>query len=534
MKLSLRKKAVNKKIMENRKITEENHTFNYININSLNLIPFKDYKNTLFSLKTGEDKLVYMTTYLENNIEITDIFSNLFYHENNSQILSDIEKYFLLYILAILDSSVMKKCFPDYDVKENNIIIDKDNLFHLSKKLFQIFFSILFNVKMNEVQVTVVSLMLNFSDNSEDFVDYCLEDIRYMNKLFELTYINNDKVISEVGCIFNNIIINKSCDDKKLEEILKNIPLIQRCKELISINNFNNTLKGDYLDLLDTIVDEINEDDYFYYFIDFINIFSNILSSTPKNEEIFNLILHICNKLVYDEKISEEVMKTGLGFIFFNSLSTQNLERENLILLLQIFTNLFCVDEIIKYFINYNNSQIIPIFIRIINAYLHSANEKDLNILKEVLNCLSNFASGPDYTQTIISKSDLPKLVIQIMKIRQDNKIYFAGIQFFQSILDNCNIETFTTISELHPFKLYAKGLEKTGIYENIILCLKCLENLTIKNQQVYNTIENLKNEFYIYGIKRKMDELTFHKVEEISTLAIRVLNYFDDKMKTD
>ena len=50
MKLSLRKKAVNKKIMENRKITEENHTFNYININSLNLIPFKDYINTLFSL----------------------------------------------------------------------------------------------------------------------------------------------------------------------------------------------------------------------------------------------------------------------------------------------------------------------------------------------------------------------------------------------------------------------------------------------------------------------------------------------------
>ena len=119
-------------------------------------------------------------------------------------------------------------------------------------------------------------------------------------------------------------------------------------------------------------------------------------------------------------------------------------------------------------------------------------------------------------------------------KKNANNKIYFAGIQFFQSILDNCNIETFTTISELHPFKLYAKGLEKTGIYENIILCLKCLENLTIKNQQVYNTIENLKNEFYIYGIKRKMDELTFHKVEEISTLAIRVLNYFDDKMKTD
>ena len=511
--------------MENRKIAEENRTLNYINKNKLNLIPFKNEYNELFALKTGEDKLIYMTTYLENHIEAADIFSDLFYYENNSLILTDLEQYFLLYILVILDSTVMKKNFPETLIKENNITISKDNALPMSKKLFQIFFSILFNVKIKEIQVTIIGLMLNYSDSSVDFIEYCLEDIRY---------INNNDIISEVGIIFSNIIIHEECKKDKLKEILKNTPLIQRCKELISINNFNNTLKMNYLDLISSIVEKIDEKDYSYYFIEFINNFSNILSSTSKNEEIFNTISQICTKLTYNEKISEEVMKTGLGYIFFNSLSTPDLERGFLIKLIKIFSNLFCLDEVIVYYINNDNSKILSILIRIINTYLHTANDKDLYLLKEVLFCLSNLATGPPETQTIISKSDIPKLVIQIMKIKQDNKIYFEGIHFFQNILAECNLETFTTISELHPFKLYAKGLELTGINDNIVLCLECLVNLISRNNQVYNTIENLKNEFYICGTKRKLDELAFSNDKIIADYATRIVNIFDDKMKED
>ena len=62
---------------------------------------------------------------------------------------------------------------------------------------------------------------------------------------------------------------------------------------------------------------------------------------------------------------------------------------------------------------------------------MHTANDKDMILIKELLFCLSNFASGPPETQTIISRSDIPKLVIQIMKIKNDNKIYFEGINFF-------------------------------------------------------------------------------------------------------
>ena len=113
--------------------------------------------------------------------------------------------------------------------------------------------------------------------------------------------------------------------------------------------------------------------------------------------------------------------------------------------------------------------KIILVFIRIINTYLHTANDKDLILLKELLFCLSNLATGPTEGQTFISKTDLPNLVIQIMKIRRDNKIYFEGIHFFKNILTDCNKETFTKISELHPFKLYAEGLQNTFNEENII-----------------------------------------------------------------
>ena len=194
-KLTLRKKAVNQKIMEHRKILEENHVLNLININILNLKPFKEIIGEFRELKTGEDKLLYMTTYLENNIEISDIFSNLFFYENNSPTLTDLDKYFLLNLASILDKNVMKRYFPEKVIKENNYIHNKDNPLKLSEKLFKIFFSILFNVKIKEIQVTIINLMLNYSEYSDDFIYYCLDDIRYINKLFELTYIDNKEII---------------------------------------------------------------------------------------------------------------------------------------------------------------------------------------------------------------------------------------------------------------------------------------------------------------------------------------------------
>ena len=162
--------------MEHRKIYEENRTLNYINVNNLNLAENKEILKILHSCKTGEDKILFMTNYLENNLEVTDIFSDLFY-KDNMKILSDLEKYFLLVILSILDKNVMKNYFPNAKIKENNFIFCKENPLKMSQKLFQLFFSILFTSKDKEVQSTIISLLLNYSESSNDFVKYCLDDI---------------------------------------------------------------------------------------------------------------------------------------------------------------------------------------------------------------------------------------------------------------------------------------------------------------------------------------------------------------------
>ena len=156
----MRKKALNQKIMERRKILEENLILNYINYNNLNLDPYKEFLKELSSLKSGNEKLLFMTNYLEHDVEVVDIFSNLFYYENNTKILNDLDKYFLLYISSILDKNIMKRSFPEKIIKENNFVYCKDSPLQMSHKLFEIFFSILFTVKIREVQLTIINLLL--------------------------------------------------------------------------------------------------------------------------------------------------------------------------------------------------------------------------------------------------------------------------------------------------------------------------------------------------------------------------------------
>ena len=130
--------------MMHRKMNEENRNSNFINVKNLNLSKFKDEIEQLISLQTGEDKLLYITTYLENNIQPFDIFSNLFFIDENEQ-LNDLTKYYLIFLLSLLNKEIMKEVFPDMKIKNNNIIVSQEKPLMMSKKLFQIFFSLLFH-----------------------------------------------------------------------------------------------------------------------------------------------------------------------------------------------------------------------------------------------------------------------------------------------------------------------------------------------------------------------------------------------------
>jgi len=528
-KLSLRKKAVYSKIMEHRKINSQINKINYIEIKNLNLSNYKNEIEQLISLQTGDDKLLYMTTYLENNIEINDIFTNSFYPNYYS--INDLAKYYLMNILAILDKKVMKEFFPNSSIKKNNLIISKDSPLQMSEKLFKILFSILFNTKETEVQFTIVELLYNYSDASNDFISYCLDDTRYISKIFNLSFVTNNEVIIDCLLTLDNIIISNDCLPETLEQILQTDAIILRLKELLIIDN--NDIKVNVLELLYSIISKIDCSYLGDYFVDFMNIFYNQITLCKLNEEIIMIILKIISKLTYDNNICNKVVESGLAKHFLDLLEKKDLQREFLIRIMIIFGNLFNSDEIIMYFIN-NFSSIINIFIQIINSYMFTTNENDINLIKEIIFCLSNFAAGPPDAQLVLAKSDIPNLVMKLMKIKPNNVIYFEGIHFFNNILSNSNKETFAIISELKPFKLFSKGLECTGKIDNLILCLEAIKNLISRNREVYHTLENIKNDYYTCLTKRKIDELSFHKNKEISRHANNIRDVIEDKMNTD
>ena len=520
--------------MMHRKMNEENRNNNFINVKNLNLSKFKDEIEQLISLQTGEDKLLYITTYLENNIQPFDIFSNLFFIDENEQ-LNDLTKYYLIFLLSLLNKEIMKEVFPDMKIKNNNIIVSQEKPLMMSKKLFQIFFSLLFHSKIKEIQYTLIELLLCYADMSDDFVDYCLEDIRYINKLFQLTYSNINDIVNTIILILDIILKYKDCDNDQLEKIIQNISIIERCKELLCGNNFNNDIRINTLEILETISDKINRDYFKNYFMDFINIFYNLIALQAKNEELIMIVFRIISKIAYDDDICKKIKESGMAYILYQQyLSTPNIERNFLLVILKIFSNLFYLDEIITFFIYDKNGEILKVFTRIINTYINTSNEKDNYILKEIIYCLSNLATGPCDTKAIISNSDLPKLIAQIMKIKNDNNIYYEGVHFFNNMIDECNKETFYNISELNPFKIYAKGLGESFEIENLELCLKAIINLINKNREFYHTTENLKKYFYTCMIKKKIDDLTLHKNKDISTKAETIVRYFEDKMNME
>ena len=519
--------------MMHRKLNVENNTFNYISVNNLDLSKYKEEIEELISLQTGEDKLLYMTIYLEKNLEIQDIFSNLFYSNNQSTKVNDLIKYYLIYILSLLNKDVMKKNFPTYPIKNNNIIVTKENPLNMSKKLFQLFFSLLvFSEK--DVQMTVLDLLLSYSDMSSNFIDYCLEDTRYIDKIFNLTYNNNNSITNSSIMILDNICICNNCDPDILEKLLQQFHIIQRCKELLCNNKYNNEIKINSLFILETISSKIDDNYLKNYFFDFIKLFYDIITLQPKNDEIIMIIFKICLKLASDDALIIQMKKVSLVDIFLQYLSIKILERDFLISLLKIFGNLFYNDEIIIYIIKDRNGEILKVFITIINTYLHTLNEKNNEIFTELFFCMSNIACGPTDIKYIISKSEIPKLVEQTLKIKNDNKIFYEGIYFFNNMIEDCDKETFYNISECHPFKLYSKGLKDTLEIKNLELCLSSILNLISKNLEMYHTIENIRIEFYKSLIQKKISDLTYHKEKTISQKAETILKIFEDKMKME
>lgn len=88
-----------------------------------------------------------------------------------------------MHILALLDDNIKMVEFDGVMAGKNNI---SKNDFLISKKLFLIFFYLLFNNDNNDTLLLIIKIISLYSELSEDFQNFCFENINYINKLLEL------------------------------------------------------------------------------------------------------------------------------------------------------------------------------------------------------------------------------------------------------------------------------------------------------------------------------------------------------------
>lgn len=503
----------------------------------LNLNDFKAERFKLMSIHSGREKIEFISEFIQNEIPLKDIFSNNFSINpiNDAEDPNDLLQFYLIYMLCIFRNNFMKKIFPKNDLKYNKLDSTEREQLLMPKKLFQIFFSLIFTTKSFLIQYTSIELLLAYSEYCENFADYCIDDdFRYINKIIQLTYSCNEEIIECCIIILENIINDDACDKECVERILDSTQIIQRCQEIIYNNISNINIQENTLELLFSLCKNIHKAKYDKYFGNFMPIFLKLLQEYGVNNKILTNFLEIASKITNSDNICKQFITVGIGEGLFELLCMNNINKRNLILTIQTFSNLFYLNEIIIFFISKKPNNIIDKLISLIKTYMNTSNSDDIEILVEILFCASNLATGPKEAIIAIVKSELPDLILQIMKIKKNNKIYFEALNFFYNMIYESTTETFGDMLKYNPIKLFGQGLEKTNYIDNILICLKGIILVYEKNCNIYNNDDNLRNDFISCMIKRKLNDLVYHKNNDISEYSRKILNLFDNSMNTD
>ena len=479
-----------------------------IKIDLLNLDSYKEEINNYENLNFPEQKFQFLINSLTNNLMFIDIFQqniNLYSNENNIfHPTNDYNKY----CIKKLDN--LLKNFQE--TKELNINISED--------LIQKLMSELFTSNDLSVKYTLLNSFVSLSSNSKFFNKYISEDNKYMNYLFQFTYIKNyDMVISVLYIIYNIITDFPS----RAENIINNNPFHIRVKELIydylNRNEKNNENIIDLVEILNLIISSIDEDEY-EKFKDIAEMSYEIIKKTT-NQKLIITVLLLIFQISKNDEVSKEIVSCGLGSTLQNMLSEKYCERQYLTNLLEIMINILYNNQISEFFLN---SNILNTYSKILNTYRNTANKDDDEIIYLCIFCLSNIAGGPQQHCHALIISNLPSLILEILKSKNGNKIYFETCNLFYNILQKCSTEDFCIIIKMKIMKLFCEGLNKTINPDDILLSLKGLFLLIQRNEEIYKTKQNLKNEFFGYMAKRTLEKYSMNHELEISSLSEKIL----------
>ena len=494
-KLTLRKKKINKFIMEKRNILNSDIQNNYVNN-----LAFSNINEQFQIIRNG--RIIF---FLEDSIKEKDDNKIIFY---------------LCLILEYLKIN-------DNKLEEKNILINLNQPNSISNILIQLLMTsdkipILYFSSFNLIQLTYYS---------NELCEFIKQNISILNNIINkfTTYYAENHLLSNIYNIFGNLFDNEN--DYKLllntnffQSFFQSIKLFNT--EDYSIENFS------YLESLMWILIKFLEKQTNTK----IDIRQNLIESIPKlikiirmfyysndTDLLFQLLQNIYIISNLEDKLIEIIIENGIIMNIcnlFEYLFTELPQNENLIIL-----DCYCVNECLKIFINiftidtnilqiYYNNELSLVINKLVYTYRIYQNS-ECNIQDSIINILFNLATFPE----IISINHIfqdEKLLNIINKYYSKNNIYKCLIFF-----DNIIIGHPTLVEkciDLNYFDIIVLGLNEEFFgnlkYDIIKMEFQVLSRLILldTNSKVKKMI---KKEFINRNIKELIDKIFSNEKNE-------------------
>ena len=505
-KLTLRKKKINKFIMDKRNIINSKIQNNY----ETNFT-FSNTDEQFQIIKNGRIKF-----FLEESIKEKD------------------ENKIIFYLLLILE--YLKK--NDNKLEDKNILININQSNSISSLLVQLLITsdkipVLYFSSFNLIQLTYFS---------NELCNYLKQNIIIVINIISkfITYYPEKYLLSNIYYIFGNLFDSEN--DYKLllnKNFFKSLFLSIKSfnSEDYSIENFN------YLESLMWIFMKFLEKQN----NEKIDLRENLIESIPKLIQIFrmfyysndtNLLLqllqniHIISNL--EDKLIEILYESGIIINIcnlFEYLFTEFPQNENLIILdcdcvnecLKIFINIFTIDNnILKI---YYNNELALVINKLVYKYRFYQNS-ECNIQDSIINILFNLATFPEIT-SINNILEDEKILNIIVRYYAKNNIYKCLIFF-----DNIAIGHSTLIQkciDLNYFDIIVLGLNEAYFgnlrFDILKMEFQLLSRLILLDNST--TVKNLvKKEFINRNIKGLIEKIfSNEKNEELNSMFDEFMN---------
>jgi len=491
---------------------------------------FQNDEKNIFEKLNENEKYIFLINLIDKNINDNNLFlnKNLFFININEYlnkcdyISKDVIKFTFQELKTILNKIEEEN---ENNNEENKLISLEKNIFN--KIMYELYFT-------NEIQLKylILECLLSLTIVSTKVTSFFFKDKDYFNLLLNLTYIKNKDIVNNIIIIMNNCFID---NNKEIFQILKDVPINIRIKEIILNNDLHfNDPKFLYncFELVFVLSNILNNDDIdkeqnnFYYniFSIYLEIIKNIINKgiTFKYTNIFILSLKILKNLSYNNQISSFIVVYGIGFDLIQILKIPNLENKYLLKILEIMQNLLVPESNVTYFLNL---KILDIFNNILYEYINSTNSLSIQIIVLIIINLDNIARGNEEQINILLSDNIIKFIINIMKVKKNNQINKECIILFLDLCNFCSDNDFITVRNLKIFEFFCIFLDKSTNEDFILNCLKGIIVCVERMNKLYNTFQDLKNEFNYNCGKRNVEKLLYNKDKEISKKSEEIYN---------